>query len=385
MDASIILGGHIPDFVNVLDQSNMAAQRKVEFGRQNALADLYRTQGAQIMAGDQNALNALAGFDPAAAMGLQQTRQQMAYSTEEMQMKRDQVRLEAQDRVRQLATEEAEALRANTERAIAAASQAKDAATWDATVTQLGIPELVGKFAERDILIAQALGLKDALEMAKPKDGDIGERYRNVDGIGLVDLAAEGGPKPVDLGTPPPTVGTKGIDDLRKEFSGLAPVKTFAVQTDAYSRIAASAQDPSAAGDLALIFSYMKMLDPGSVVREGEFANAQNAAGVPERIQAMYNNVLTGERLTPETRMDFLTRAEKIYSGAKREYQNVREQYEGIAIDRGYPINQALIDFSYTGPSILPPPAPSAPQPAPSAPPPQAPTIIDGFQIEALD
>ena len=95
MDASIILGGHIPDFVNVLDQSNMAAQRKVEFGRQNALADLYRTQGAQIMAGDQNALNALAGFDPAAAMGLQQTRQQMAYSAEEMQMKRDQARLEA--------------------------------------------------------------------------------------------------------------------------------------------------------------------------------------------------------------------------------------------------------------------------------------------------
>jgi len=33
----------------------------------------------------------------------------------------------------------------------------------------------------------------------------------------------------------------------------------------------------------------MKILDPGSVVREGEFATAQNSAGIPERIRAKYN------------------------------------------------------------------------------------------------
>jgi len=47
------------------------------------------------------------------------------------------------------------------------------------------------------------------------------------------------------------------------------------------------------AGDLAAkIFKFMKRLDPDSVVGEGEFANEQNAMGIPERIRARYNDLL---------------------------------------------------------------------------------------------
>ena len=60
----------------------------------------------------------------------------------------------------------------------------------------------------------------------------------------------------------------------------------------------------------------MKMLDPGSVVREGEFANAQNSAGVPDRIRSRYNNVLSGERLAENTRQDFIQTAQGLYSNA---------------------------------------------------------------------
>lgn len=49
-----------------------------------------------------------------------------------------------------------------------------------------------------------------------------------------------------------------------------------------YQKVQGAAERPSAANDLAMIFAYMKMLDPGSVVREQEFANAQNAAGIPD-------------------------------------------------------------------------------------------------------
>jgi hypothetical protein len=65
---------------------------------------------------------------------------------------------------------------------------------------------------------------------------------------------------------------------LRDDF--LKGSKVFVDTKDAYTRIQDSASDPSAAGDLALIFNYMKMLDPGSTVREGEFATAQDSAGV---------------------------------------------------------------------------------------------------------
>jgi hypothetical protein len=80
--------------------------------------------------------------------------------------------------------------------------------------------------------------------------------------------------------------------DLRKEF--VSASGEFVKIRDAFKRIQVSAQDPSAAGDLALIFNYMKMLDPGSVVRESEFATAANAAGVPDRVRNTFNRILRG-------------------------------------------------------------------------------------------
>lgn len=110
---------------------------------------------------------------------------------------------------------------------------------------------------------------------------------------------------------------TKAEQTLRKEF--LEQSKKFKEQSEAMARVEASAKDPSAAGDLALIFNYMKILDPGSTVREGEFANAQNSAGVPQRIVAKYNSVRSGERLGQVQRADFLDRAQRLY----------KEQLEG--------------------------------------------------------
>ena len=40
-------------------------------------------------------------------------------------------------------------------------------------------------------------------------------------------------------------------------------------------------------------------------MREGEFATAQNAAGVPDRLRAMYNNVASGQRMTPEQAAEY--------------------------------------------------------------------------------
>ncbi len=107
--------------------------------------------------------------------------------------------------------------------------------------------------------------------------------------------------------------------------------KDFFKVRDSYERIKASASDPSAAGDLALIFNYMKVLDPGSVVRESEFANAQNAAGVPDKIRAQYNQVLNGERLAPNTRADFVGRAGKLFQSQANIQQRNVDRYSQIA------------------------------------------------------
>ncbi len=118
-------------------------------------------------------------------------------------------------------------------------------------------------------------------------------------------------------------------DKLRDEFNNQS--KDFIAVNDAYNQVQSVAANPSAAGDLSMIFSFMKMLDPTSVVREQEFANAQNAAGVPERIQNEYNRLLKGERLNPTQRADFIKQAENLYRTRKARQDTTVKRYTEIA------------------------------------------------------
>ena len=122
---------------------------------------------------------------------------------------------------------------------------------------------------------------------------------------------------------------------LRREFSALPEVRAFNEVSAAYQNVLAAANDPTAAGDLSLIFAYMKMLDPGSVVREQEFANAQNAAGVPDQIRNAYNRALRGERLNPAQRNDFSAQAGSLYANRRQRYDQLEREFTGYARDYG--------------------------------------------------
>ena len=111
--------------------------------------------------------------------------------------------------------------------------------------------------------------------------------------------------------------------------------KEFVKVRDAYDRIEASIEQPDAAGDIALIFNYMKMLDPGSVVREGEFATAQNAGGVDDSVRNMYNKLADGERLQPKQREMFASRANKLFKKANNSNQKVRAETLNIGKQYG--------------------------------------------------
>mgnify|MGYP000023276630 CR=1 FL=1 len=170
-------------------------------------------------------------------------------------------------------------------------------------------------------------------------------------------------------GTPAPEGGDfKDASAFRKEFTGLPRIKNFAGVTEAYSRIVASAQDPSAAGDLALIFNYMKVLDPGSTVREGEFATAQNAGGVDARVRSLFNSVVDGTRLTATQRADFLDRSNRLYKSQESLVLPLYEYYGNIATSRGFDPERVLPKFGYTGdmpqvaPEFSPMPAPPVPE-----------------------
>lgn len=90
--------------------------------------------------------------------------------------------------------------------------------------------------------------------------------------------------------------------------------KDYYVVEDQTRKISALANGPHTAGsDMALVFSFMKVLDPNSTVREGEQASARNATGVPAQIQNLYNRVMSGDSLTDVQRQDFLNQAATLY------------------------------------------------------------------------
>lgn len=99
--------------------------------------------------------------------------------------------------------------------------------------------------------------------------------------------------------------------ELRKEFTTAS--KDFSEALLGLEKVqnAAMTKSPSGATDIALVFGYMKVLDPNSVVREGEFATAANAGGISERIRATYNRLVSGggEILTPDLRRQFISAA----------------------------------------------------------------------------
>ena len=143
-------------------------------------------------------------------------------------------------------------------------------------------------------------------------------------------------------------VDPKPISDLENQFRDEHTDGSgeYIKVKDAYARVDAAGRDPSAAGDLALIFNFMKMLDPGSTVREGEFANAQNSAGVGPRVQAMYNSVISGQRLADTQRNDFMDRADMLYNAALRGQKQLDKTYTGLAERNNVNPENVVIDYA---------------------------------------
>jgi hypothetical protein len=104
------------------------------------------------------------------------------------------------------------------------------------------------------------------------------------------------------------------------------------------------------AGDLAMIFSFMKLLDPGSVVREQEFANAQNAAGVPDRIRAEYNRLLSGGRLAPAQRKNFVQQGKSLFMERQRGQNQLTSIYKRLAEQSGARPEMVAIDLKTPDP-----------------------------------
>jgi len=129
-------------------------------------------------------------------------------------------------------------------------------------------------------------------------------------------------------------VGKEGFDaeaKLRKEFDQSSASYRQALKGFNQVKAAARAENPTGADDVALVFGFMKTIDPGSVVREGEFATAENTAGVPTRVRAAYNKLLSGDRLDPVQREYFLGAARNQFVALQAPQKALEDRYANLS------------------------------------------------------
>ena len=150
---------------------------------------------------------------------------------------------------------------------------------------------------------------------------------------------ATAGPVPLIPGTGKAFAREK---DLRADYT--TQMKPFTDLGQAFKKVEAAALNPSAAGDISMVYGYMKILDPNSTVMQGEQATASNAGGVPDRVKALYNQALDGTRLAEPVRQDFYAQARNLIESQRELQQDIAERYRGIALQNKLDPNQIVFD-----------------------------------------
>ena len=141
------------------------------------------------------------------------------------------------------------------------------------------------------------------------------------------------------------TGGQKGFDNemtLKKTFTAEPVYKAYSEMQSAYGQITDSLKQASPAGDLAAATKFMKLLDPGSVVRESELGMAMAASGALDRATNYAQMRINGTKLTADQRKDFQQLSDQLFGTATNSYNQKRSEYEQMGNAYGIDANRAL-------------------------------------------
>ena len=145
-------------------------------------------------------------------------------------------------------------------------------------------------------------------------------------------------------------------EGLRKEFNGLQTVKEFNTIAVQYSRMRDAMNayleakgTPEEMGlanfvDQALVVVFNKILDPGSVVRESEFARTPEGLAYLDRLEAWKNRIMKGGLLEDDSRRAAMDIATRFITSSKDQYDRTADFYEKIAAKSGLDIENIIYE-----------------------------------------
>jgi hypothetical protein len=106
-----------------------------------------------------------------------------------------------------------------------------------------------------------------------------------------------------------------------------------------------SGADKTGAGDMARIFNYMKMLDPGVSVMEGDIRNAENTQGATDKFKTFVRKVKTGEKLSKTQRENFDSMARQLVEKSKKRSKPTIDYYVNLGKKYGIDKDEILVSF----------------------------------------
>jgi hypothetical protein len=125
------------------------------------------------------------------------------------------------------------------------------------------------------------------------------------------------------------------VTSLRKEFNTESrPYKTVNDALKIIERLGTK-ENPTPQDIQALIYAFVKVQDPTSVVRESEYANAANAIALADKLGNLQTMYLEGKRLTPTQRKDMVETARVLREEAMSRYAALADSYESTATSFG--------------------------------------------------
>lgn len=132
--------------------------------------------------------------------------------------------------------------------------------------------------------------------------------------------------------------GQKGLENemaIGKAFKSEPIYKDFSDMQTAYKQVVTALDQNTPIGDVAGATKVMKLLDPGSVVRETELGIAMAASGRMDRLKNLFDLWSSGKKLTETQRSDFKNLSRELYAAAGQAYNQKRGEYRqfGSAYD----------------------------------------------------
>jgi hypothetical protein len=127
----------------------------------------------------------------------------------------------------------------------------------------------------------------------------------------------------------PPPKAQRKPEDLRQDF--IKENDTFRITSEAYDRLKIGSKANNKQGDTAMLYAYMKIINPGLRVSEGGVLDLEQERSLPQIAQGMYRKLVKGDRLNPQERKEMITTGGEMYKGGERRYKQTRKDYEKLA------------------------------------------------------